>query len=117
MINRDIPPDTPPRKRLLAEVECPPLDDEEVLRRARNARNGESFRRLFDQGDMSEYGDDHDFADFGLCHRLAYWTDSNVEQIKRLFPQSALMRDKWNDPEYQQQTIAEAISLAGIKLP
>ena len=97
------------KRRGFASIERKEIDDEEVLRRARTAANGEKFRRLFDQGDITEYGNDHSSADLALCGLLAYVTRGNGEQMDRLFRQSALMRDKWADrPDYRERTIKSA---------
>ncbi|MDP9486108.1 MAG: hypothetical protein M3Q49_10050, partial [Actinomycetota bacterium] len=78
----------------LSEPVSPPLSDEEVLEKARRARNGEKFARLYDDGDLSEYDGDHSSADLALVGRLAFYTQ-DPGQVDRLFRQSALMRPKW----------------------
>ena len=50
------------------------LNDHCLLEKARHAANGDSFSRLFDQGDLSRYGGDHSAADLALCNHLAFWT-------------------------------------------
>lgn len=90
-----------------------PQADEELLERARHARNGDKFRRLFDRG-VSE-GEDHSGADLTLCSTLAFWTARDAERVDRLFRRSALMRPKWDERHYAdgrtygQETIAKAI--------
>ena len=39
---------------------------------------------------------DQSRADFNLCLLLAYWSDSDADQIDRLFRQSSLYRPKWD---------------------
>ena len=99
------------------EAALPPataLTDDELLAKARAASNGAEFSRLFDQGDLSAHKGDHSSADLALCNLLAFWT-RDAEQMDRLFHQSALMRDKWDEPHYEdgrtygQGTIAKAI--------
>lgn len=85
-----------------AEANCfpviaTPLDtsDHEVLERAKLARNGERFRRLW-AGDASDYENDHSRADIALCRMLMFWCGGDLERVDRLFRQSGLMRDKWD---------------------
>jgi hypothetical protein len=89
------------------------LDDEELLDRARNARNGGRFRALW-EGDLSEYGGDESAADLALCNTLAFWTGCNAVQMDRLFQHSGLMREKWNSRRgnrtYGARTIERAIA-------
>ncbi len=84
-------------------------DDRALLDKARNARNGEKFRRLYDDGDLSRYGDDESSADLALCNMLAFYTGSEPERIDRLFRGSALYRDKWEREEYRRMTIDRAL--------
>jgi putative DNA primase/helicase len=91
------------------------LSDEEVLFRARNGKNGERFRRLYDEGDTSGYGSKSE-ADLALVGELGYWTAGDREQIDRLFRRSALMREKWDERHhgdgrtYGEGTIDKALS-------
>lgn len=92
-----------------------PLTDDEVLEKARKAKNGALFERLW-AGDTSGHGGDASAADMALCNLLAFWTGGSAEQMDRLFRRSGLMRDKWNETHYAdgrtygQGTIEEAIS-------
>lgn len=85
-----------------------PLSDDEIIEKARTAKNGDKFRRLFDHGDKSDYGNDDSRADQGLCNLLAFWART-PERLDGLFRRSALMRDKWNRPDYRERTISKAI--------
>ena len=84
------------------------LGDEEVIARARAARNGAKFARLFDAGDTGDYGGDDSAADQALCSLLSFWTPDPA-QIDRLFRQSALYRPKWERADYRRRTIAKAL--------
>jgi hypothetical protein len=81
------------------------MDDQDIIERARNARNGSRFIALFDRGDMSAYTDaehpegNHSSADIGLCNMLAFWTREHG-QLDRIFRQGALYREKWNEVHY-----------------
>jgi hypothetical protein len=89
------------------------LSDEQLLEKARSASNGAVFSALYDDGDLSAYGGDHSAADLGLCSRLAFWAQGDVERIDRLFQNSALMRDKWlsrrGESTYGQWTMAKGV--------
>jgi primase-polymerase (primpol)-like protein len=86
--------------------------DEELIERAKNARNGERFRRLW-EGDASDYGNDNSRADLALCRTLVFWCGGDTERIDRLFRRSGLMRDKWDrqtgDASYGDRTVRAAI--------
>ena len=90
----------------------PDVSDEELIRRAMNARNGERFRRLW-TGDMSDYGNDHSRADLALCRILAFWCGGARGRVDRLFRRSGLMREKWDrrtgDATYGVQTMKAAL--------
>ncbi|MBU0465410.1 MAG: hypothetical protein KKE12_17725 [Proteobacteria bacterium] len=55
---------------------------------------------------------DNSAADAALCSHLAFWTGKDCERIDRLFRQSALFRDKWDDRDgyYSNRTITRAVS-------
>ncbi|MGN8064386.1 phage NrS-1 polymerase family protein [Ralstonia sp. 22111] len=91
------------------------LDDAVILADAVKAGSGERFRKLFDDGDYSDYPSQSE-ADLALANMLARFTlDSG--QLDRLFQVSALFRpEKWNKPHsgdgktYGQMTIEKALS-------
>lgn len=85
-----------------------PLTDDEVLRHAASAANGEKFLRLW-RGDLTEYAGDHSAADLALVRLLIYWTQGDTEQADRLFRLSNLSRDKWTRrADYRARTFAKA---------
>ena len=69
--------------------------DEQVLAKARAARNGANFCRLYDRGDVTGHRSQSE-ADFTLCLLLLYWTNGDTTQADRLFRRSALMSEKWD---------------------
>ena len=91
------------------------LEDEELLKKARAAKNGASFSKLFDDGDISTCENDHSVADMALCCDLAFWFGNDPVRMDRAFRQSALMRSKFDEPHYSdgttygQMTIRRAI--------
>ncbi len=90
------------------------LEDEELLERAQNASNGEKFKRLW-RGSTAGYESQSE-ADMALCCLLAFWTGGDQQQIDRLFRQSGLLRDKWDEVHYVdgstygEKTIERAIA-------
>jgi putative DNA primase/helicase len=72
------------------------LDDTRLLERAFAARNGHKIRTLY-EGDTAAYGGDRSRADFALATILAFWTDSDLNQIERLMRGSGLAREKWDE--------------------
>ncbi len=89
------------------------LGDLMLLDRARNAANGEKFKRLYDLGDG---GPDASSNDAALVAMLAFWTQDH-KQIDRLFRQSALMRPKWDEKRgattYGERTISKILAMGG----
>lgn len=90
------------------------MDDEEVIKKAKNAANGDQFERLWNGG-IGGY-DSHSEADLALCSFLAFWTGGDANQMDRLFKESGLMREKWdqvhssNGDTYGEMTISKAIN-------
>ena len=90
------------------------LEDTEVLENARTAQNGEKFEQLW-TGSTAGY-DSHSEADMALCCLLAFWTGGDRTQIDRLFRQSGLMREKWDEVHYAdgstygEKTVERAIA-------
>ncbi len=72
------------------------IPDEEVLSRARAARNGEKFKRLYDEGDWRGYNSQSE-ADLALTSILLYWCDGDERLADALFRESALFREKWDE--------------------
>jgi primase-polymerase (primpol)-like protein len=89
--------------------------DTQIIAKALASRSGPKFRRLFIDGSLHEYGEDHSSADMALCLMLLYWTSGGDESVvDRLFRQSALYREKWDRSinaagmTYGQSTIQRA---------
>lgn len=118
---RLFPPAAPPAARPVAPSSPTPrrviTDGADMLTRARNARNGAKFERLWG-GDAADYGGDQSAADLALCEMLAFWTSRNAIEMERMFRQSGLMRHKWDERHYSdgrtygQGTIQRAIANA-----
>jgi len=80
--------------------------DEEVLDKARTRANSAKFIRLYDDGDITGYPSQSE-ADLALCRMLAYWTDCDESAIDRLFRDSKLYREKWDEPARAGETYGE----------
>jgi primase-polymerase (primpol)-like protein len=74
------------------------LSDEALLSKARNAKNGEKFDRLW-RGNTGGYESQSE-ADMALCALLAFWTGSDMQRMDRLFRDSGLMREKWDEVHF-----------------
>lgn len=87
-------------------------DDEEILDKARNGKNGsgETFRRLYDEGNWSGYPSQSE-ADLWLFEKLLYYADGNVSTSCKLFEKSGLMRPKWERDDYRERTINRALAM------
>ena len=81
------------------------LSNEEVIRKASNAKNGDKFKRLFFEGDCSDYPSRSE-ADLALCDMLRFYCGDDPSRIDELFRQSELMRSKWNE-KHGSQTYGE----------
>lgn len=94
----------------------PTLSDEQVLSDMFNSKNGQAIRRLFYDGYHPDpvKNDDDSAKDMALCNQLAFFSFKNPEQMDRLFRQSALYRDKWDERHggqtYADMTISEAVN-------
>jgi hypothetical protein len=88
-------------------------DDEAVIAKIRQSKQGLKFDRLF-AGDTSDYGGDHSSADFALCNILSFWCDGKASWIDSIFRQSGLIRAKWDsrrgNSTYGAQTIERVLS-------
>jgi len=93
------------------------LNDDELLDRAMNAKNGDYFTDLW-EGRWKKHtsrwetsgNQGQSEADLALCSMLAFWTDRDRARIDRLFRRSGLCRDKWTGREdYRQRTIHTAL--------
>lgn len=89
--------------------------DEELLSKLISYELSEQFKTLFYEG--IKEGEDHSTQDLKFCKLLVFWTQ-DIEQIDRIFRQSALYRpEKWdkihfsNGNTYGQGTINYALKI------
>ena len=87
--------------------------DEELLRTACAARDGERFAALY-AGNWQAYYNSHSEADLSFCNLLAFWFGADVERMDRIFRTSGLMRPKWDERRgaktYGRWTLERAVS-------
>ena len=104
----------PAEKQPPAPSEAPAddLDDAALLQQIQRSKQGEKFRLLW-SGDASAYGGDASSADMALCSMLAFWTRRDQARMDRLFRQSGLYREKWDERRgletYGEMTLRKAI--------
>lgn len=90
--------------------------DSEIITALRKQKNGDKFARLFDRGDWSGYEGRQSSADLALLRILRFRTGDDRGLLDRLFRQSALMRQKWDEPHsgdgrtYGEMTLDFALS-------
>ena len=95
-----------------------PLDDRELLERARAAANGAKFDRLW-RGDSADARGDASAGDLSLVCVLLFWTGQDAPRAERLFRQSGRYRPKWDAVHYAdgrtygQATLDRAVRLGG----
>lgn len=91
------------------------LDDDALIAKAKAAKGGEAFKRLF-EGDWGDYQSQSE-ADQAFCNKLAFWTAKDPVRMDRIFRSSGLNRDKWDNRHgantYGEMTIARAIEGTG----
>ena len=87
-------------------------EEDRILSKARKAENGDKFKRLW-KGDFSDYPSQSE-ADLALCRMLNCLTHDDIAMTDRLFRESGLYRQKWDEPHlasgqtYGEMTIAKA---------
>jgi hypothetical protein len=99
---------TAPHTAVSDVSESGPTDDE-LITRARHAKDAGKFARLWDGQWEGSYASQSE-ADLALCRKLSFWTGKDAGRIDALFRQSGLMREKWEQrQDYRELTIARAI--------
>lgn len=86
------------------------IDD--IVTKIRDSKQGQLFAELYDNGDLTRYGNDDSRADMALLSILAFWCQRDIGRMEAIFNQSVLgKRDKWNKrADYRQRTISNAIA-------
>lgn len=90
------------------------LTDEEILTKARNSKTGSAFNLLYSGQWQGMYYSQSE-ADLAFCNYLAFWTGRNEEQMDRIFRNSGLYREKWDQRRgsdtYGRTTIGKACAM------
>lgn len=73
------------------------IPDADVIERAKSAKNGEKFNKLWQGVWEGDYPSQSEATAALLCI-LAFWCGPEEAQIDRLFRESKLNRDKWDQP-------------------
>ena len=73
-----------------------------IIEKIRASKQKDKFERLF-KGDIAEYSSQSE-GDLALCSILAFWTVRNNSLIDKVFRQSALFRQKWDDKHFSDGT-------------
>lgn len=88
----------------------------EIVDKACNAKNGETFRRLFEGGWESLYSSQSE-ADMAFANLLAFWTGRDFPKMDEIFRQSSLYRPKYDEKRgqttYGGMLLNKAIAEAG----
>ncbi|WP_230266660.1 phage/plasmid primase, P4 family [Allobaculum fili] len=96
------------QRKMVPEIDG---DDEElfdIICDCRRFKNSDKFAKLYDQGDISDYGS-HSEADLALCSMLAFRIGNCPSLIDTAFRNSALYRQKWERDDYRISTITGAV--------
>jgi archaellum biogenesis ATPase FlaH len=89
------------------------ITDREVLSILYSSKSGHKAKKLY-AGDMSEYNHDHSSAELALMNYLVFYTQDE-QQLNRLYANSSLSRDKWDEAHssdgrtYGEITLQKAI--------
>ena len=87
------------------------MDDATLIRKIESSHQGDKFRKMFHEGEIFD-ATGQNATDLSLCNILAFWCQGDPVAVDRLFRQSALMREKWDDRRkgttYGAETVAKA---------
>lgn len=86
-----------------------------IIETIKRSKQAEKFKKLFFDGDITDYDEDDSSADLALCDILAFYCGENFDLIDALFCKSKLYRTKWDRPDYKCSTITKAIESCGGK--
>jgi hypothetical protein len=94
-----------------------PFDDIEVIEKAYNSKSGDKIQSLY-CGEASLYNTadsvypSQSEADMALLFYLGFWTGKDPEQMERLFRDSGLYREKWDEQHYGNGATYGGVCLA-----
>lgn len=87
------------------------LDDGDLVEKAKGARNGDTFERLW-RGDTSGYTS-HSEARMALANLLAFWTGGDESRMLDLFKQSDLIRGEDDVRTWTEYEAPKAVQSVG----
>lgn len=89
------------------------MDDREVLEKAMGAKNGDTFKRLYNGEDIKN---NHSNSDMSFMNQLAFWCRHDKDQMLRIFATSGLYRpDK--PQSYYEYTAMKAVKSSPAYTP
>ncbi|WP_427108648.1 DUF927 domain-containing protein [Lysinibacillus xylanilyticus] len=87
-------------------------NDSVTWQRMFKSKQGEKIQAMY-RGELI-INNDHSSTDLSLCDALAFWCDKDFWKMDRMFRQSGLMRNKWDERRgellYGEKTLIRAIS-------
>lgn len=87
-------------------------DDSVTWERMFNSKSGTEIKAMFN-GELI-VNNDHSSTDLALCNHLAFWCDKDYIKMDRMFRQSNLYREKWDEyrgeQTYGEMTLINAIA-------
>ena len=87
------------------------MSDKDVVEKAREAKNGDKFKRLYAGEDLQK---NHSNSDMSLMNLLAYWCNGDKEQMLRIFATSGLFRPN-KSADYYEHTAIKALREIPVK--
>ena len=87
------------------------MSDKDVVEKAREAKNGDKFKRLYAGEDLQN---NHSNSDMSLMNILAYWCNGDKEQMLRIFATSGLFRPN-KSADYYEHTAIKALREIPVK--
>ena len=89
------------------------LSDSEVISKALNSKQGGKFKDLLN-GNWEKYKEypSHSEGRMGFLNILAFWTAKDFQQMDRIFRQSGMMNDKWDEKRGKTTLGASEINTA-----
>lgn len=87
----------------------PTVSDQDIIKMASEAKNGQKFSDLM-AGNWESYYPSESEADGGMAAMVGFWTQ-DFHQILRIIQGSGLADDKWNREDYQESTINGALAI------
>lgn len=71
------------------------MNDDEIISKARESKNGSLFQLLY-TGNWEGLYKSQSEADLAFCNLLAFWTQRDFAKMDSIFRRSGLMREKWD---------------------